>query len=221
MVFSTSERRPSRRLAAFRLSSGEGEADRARRACVRDRFHQDHKRSAAKQGLFDDMNAGKKRILIGSSETMGTWRQRPQTARRARPSRRAGLRPEVAQREGLDRAPGQPERRDRALRLPTKGSVDATAGRRSSARRASSTWPCRRSVDPADLNLIAEAIGDDCLGFHLSQKFELRMAGITDHVPASSDSLGEALRRLARYSSIVNEGIKLTFSGWKVDWPYV
>ena len=33
---------------------------------------QDHKRSAAKQRLFNDMNAGKKRILIGSSETMGT-----------------------------------------------------------------------------------------------------------------------------------------------------
>jgi AraC-like DNA-binding protein len=65
------------------------------------------------------------------------------------------------------------------------------------------------------LNLIAEAIGDDCLGFHLSQKFELRMAGLLYYVPASSDSLGEALRRLARYSSIVNEGIKLTFRGGK------
>ena len=65
------------------------------------------------------------------------------------------------------------------------------------------------------LNLIAEAIGDDCLRFHLSQKFELRMAGLLYYVPASSDSLGEALRRLARYSSIVNEGIKLTFRGGK------
>lgn len=35
-------------------------------------FMQDFKRSAAKQRLFNDMNGGKKRILIGSSETMGT-----------------------------------------------------------------------------------------------------------------------------------------------------
>jgi hypothetical protein len=35
-------------------------------------FMQDHKKSEAKQRLFNDFNAGKVRILIGSSETMGT-----------------------------------------------------------------------------------------------------------------------------------------------------
>ena len=33
---------------------------------------QDYKKSEAKQRLFNDFNAGKVRILIGSSETMGT-----------------------------------------------------------------------------------------------------------------------------------------------------
>jgi AraC-like DNA-binding protein len=60
------------------------------------------------------------------------------------------------------------------------------------------------------LNLVAEAIGDDLLGFHLSKEFELREAGLLYYVLASSETLGEALRRAARYSSIVNEGVKLT-----------
>ena len=45
------------------------------------------------------------------------------------------------------------------------------------------------------LNLIAEAIGDDCLGFHLSQKFELRTAGLLYYAPVGSffDILGRFL----------------------------
>ncbi|NEK55759.1 hypothetical protein GUK36_41760, partial [Rhizobium leguminosarum] len=35
-------------------------------------FMQDYKKSDAKQRLFNDFNAGKVRVLIGSSETMGT-----------------------------------------------------------------------------------------------------------------------------------------------------
>jgi len=35
-------------------------------------YMQDHKKSEAKQRLFNDFNAGKVRILLGSSETMGT-----------------------------------------------------------------------------------------------------------------------------------------------------
>ena len=35
-------------------------------------FMQDHKKSAAKQRLFGEVNAGRVRVLIGSSETMGT-----------------------------------------------------------------------------------------------------------------------------------------------------
>ena len=62
----------------------------------------------------------------------------------------------------------------------------------------------------AFLNLVSEALGDPLIGFHLSQMFDLRMAGLLYYVPASSETLGEALHRVARYCSIVNEGIKLT-----------
>jgi AraC-like DNA-binding protein len=60
------------------------------------------------------------------------------------------------------------------------------------------------------LDLVADATGDDLLGFHLSQSFDLRKVGLLYYVFTSSDRLDEALRRAARYSSIVNEGIRLT-----------
>ena len=59
------------------------------------------------------------------------------------------------------------------------------------------------------LNLVAEALGDDLLGFHLSQDFDPRTVGLLHYVLASSDTLNEALQRAARYSSLVNEGIRL------------
>ena len=61
------------------------------------------------------------------------------------------------------------------------------------------------------LELAAQTLGDDCLGFHLAQKFDLRMIGLLYYVLASSDTLDEALQRAARYSAIVNEGITLRF----------
>jgi len=65
------------------------------------------------------------------------------------------------------------------------------------------------------LNLVSEAMGDPLIGFHLSQIFDLRMAGLIYYVPASSETLGEALHRVTRYCSIVNEGIKLTLRSKK------
>jgi AraC-like DNA-binding protein len=59
------------------------------------------------------------------------------------------------------------------------------------------------------LELAAKTLRDDCLGFHLAQKFELRMIGLLHYVLASSGTLDEALQRAARYSAIVNEGITL------------
>jgi len=61
------------------------------------------------------------------------------------------------------------------------------------------------------LNLVAEALNDELLGFHLAQKFDLRTVGLLHYVLASSDTLDEAIKRAARYSSIVNEGIRLAF----------
>src|SRR5262245_9285283 len=63
------------------------------------------------------------------------------------------------------------------------------------------------------LTLAADALGDEFLGIRLAQNIDLRELGLLYYVPSSSGSLGEALRRLARYSTIHNEGAKLTYSG--------
>jgi AraC-like DNA-binding protein len=60
------------------------------------------------------------------------------------------------------------------------------------------------------LNAAADALRDDFLGFHLAQLPDLRELGLMFYVAASSETLGDALRRSARYSSIVNEGLALT-----------
>ena len=57
------------------------------------------------------------------------------------------------------------------------------------------------------LNLVAEAIPDDYLGFHLAQVPDLREFGLLYYVMASADTLSESLRRTVRYSSIFNEGL--------------
>jgi len=68
------------------------------------------------------------------------------------------------------------------------------------------------------LDLVAKALGDDLLGFHLSQNFDLRMIGLLYYVLASSETLGEAFGRVARYSSIVNEGFRVTVrEGREID----
>ena len=59
------------------------------------------------------------------------------------------------------------------------------------------------------LNLVAAALEDDFLGFHLAQTADLRQLGLLYYVLASSETLIDALQRAARYSSIVNEGISL------------
>ena len=57
------------------------------------------------------------------------------------------------------------------------------------------------------LNLVADALGDEFLGFHLAQSPDLREIGLLYYVLASSDVLIEALQRGAHYTAIVNEGI--------------
>src|SRR5271156_182743 len=61
------------------------------------------------------------------------------------------------------------------------------------------------------LNLVAAAVQDDFLGFHLAQPPDLREMGWLYYVAASSDIMGDALKRSARYSSTVNEGISLKY----------
>ena len=61
------------------------------------------------------------------------------------------------------------------------------------------------------LNVAAKALGDEFLGFHLAQLPDLRELGLLFYVAASSETLGDALRRAARYSTIANEGVSLKF----------
>ena len=61
------------------------------------------------------------------------------------------------------------------------------------------------------LNLVADALDDECLGIRLAQSIELRELGLLYYVQASSATLGDALARVARYSSIQNEGVRLNF----------
>jgi AraC-like DNA-binding protein len=59
------------------------------------------------------------------------------------------------------------------------------------------------------VELIADALRDDFLGFHLARDGDLRESGLLYYVLNSSDLLGDALRRTERYSTIVNEGMSL------------
>ena len=61
------------------------------------------------------------------------------------------------------------------------------------------------------LNLAADALHDDLLGFHLAQSPDLRELGALYYVSASSEMLSIALQRTARYSSIINEGVSLKY----------
>ncbi|WP_247895450.1 AraC family transcriptional regulator [Azospirillum brasilense] len=61
----------------------------------------------------------------------------------------------------------------------------------------------------AFLNLVADTLHDDLLGFHLARDFEPREAGLLYFVLASSATLGDALARAERYSAITNESIRL------------
>jgi AraC-like DNA-binding protein len=61
------------------------------------------------------------------------------------------------------------------------------------------------------LNLTASALQDELLGVHLAQSPDLRELGLLYYVAASSETLGDALQRAARYSSIANEGLSVTY----------
>jgi AraC-like DNA-binding protein len=85
----------------------------------------------------------------------------------------------------------------------------------------------RRQIDNPDvripvqsqikfLDLAAKALGDGLLGFHLAEAFELREIGLLYYVAASSDLLGDALQRCARYSGMDdNEGVRLCYRAEK------
>ena len=59
------------------------------------------------------------------------------------------------------------------------------------------------------VELIADALQDDLLGFHLACDMDLREIGLLYYVLNSSDLLGDALRRAARYCAMINEGVRV------------
>jgi len=59
------------------------------------------------------------------------------------------------------------------------------------------------------LKLASEKLQDGLLGFHLARNFDLREIGLVYYVIASSDRLAEALLNGKRYSTIMNDGIRL------------
>lgn len=61
------------------------------------------------------------------------------------------------------------------------------------------------------LDLAAQELQDECLGFHLARGFDLREIGLLYYVMASSERLEDALRNAERYSAINNEGVRLRF----------
>ena len=60
------------------------------------------------------------------------------------------------------------------------------------------------------VELVGNALDDDLLGFHLGQNFDLREMGLLYYISASSETLGDALRRSERYIAIGNEGVALS-----------
>jgi AraC-like DNA-binding protein len=61
------------------------------------------------------------------------------------------------------------------------------------------------------LDLVAGALRDNLFGFHLAQPLDLREFGFLYYVAASSKELGDALQKLARYSTIANEGVSVKY----------
>src|SRR5262249_17344644 len=57
------------------------------------------------------------------------------------------------------------------------------------------------------LSAVAVKLPDPFLGIHLAEDIELREMGSVYYVIASSETLGDALRRLARYSGLTNNGV--------------
>ena len=73
------------------------------------------------------------------------------------------------------------------------------------------------------VELVANAVHDNLLGFHLAYTCDPREIGLLYYVAASAETLLDALLRVARYSFVVNDGIVLTVKrddGLRVRFQY-
>jgi AraC-like DNA-binding protein len=75
----------------------------------------------------------------------------------------------------------------------------------------------------AFLNLVADALQDRWLGFHLARDSDLREFGPFYYLMASSPRLGEAMDCAVRFGSVVNEGIRIYRSSrlFTIEFDYV
>ena len=90
-------------------------------------FMQNYKRSAAKQGLFNDVNAGKVRILLGSTHTMGTGVNAQLRLVALHHLDVPWLPSDIEQREGRIERQGNQNEEIELYAYATLGSVDATS----------------------------------------------------------------------------------------------
>ncbi len=90
-------------------------------------FMQDFKKSAAKQKLFTEVNSGKIRVLIGSSETMGTGVNAQQRLAALHHLDVPWLPSQIEQREGRIERQGNQNEEIGLFAYATLGSVDATS----------------------------------------------------------------------------------------------
>jgi len=90
-------------------------------------FMQDFKKSAAKQKLFTEVNSGKVRVLIGSSETMGTGVNAQQRLAALHHLDVPWLPSHIEQREGRIERQGNQNEEIGLFAYATLGSVDATS----------------------------------------------------------------------------------------------
>ncbi|WP_377847577.1 AraC family transcriptional regulator ligand-binding domain-containing protein [Bosea sp. UC22_33] len=67
--------------------------------------------------------------------------------------------------------------------------------------------PVRRQI--AFLNIAADDLDDDLLGFHLAQSFDLRALGFVHYIMASAETLAEALTYQELYGAFANEAMKI------------
>jgi len=89
-------------------------------------FMQHYKKSAAKQKLFGDLNGGRKRILIGSSATMGTGVNAQQRLKALHHLDVPWLVADIIQREGRIERQGNQHDEIELYAYALRGSVDAT-----------------------------------------------------------------------------------------------
>jgi len=89
-------------------------------------FMQDYKKSAAKQRLFGDLNAGRKRLLIGSTPTMGTGVNAQQRLKALHHLDVPWLVSDIIQREGRIERQGNQNGEIEIYAYAQEGSVDAT-----------------------------------------------------------------------------------------------